>query len=123
MTATNIQQMADRIARLMQDRLRVRGTGLAEKLRRGGRLLPRNVRAEAELLARAVGESQHPKLRMMQDQERIARAYDICLRHLRDLGATDRLIGRTLGIAGSVAFALIVVAALFLAVLVWRGFL
>ena len=41
MAGASIQQMADRVAQLMEERLRLRGTGLEEKLRRGGRLLPR----------------------------------------------------------------------------------
>ena len=43
-----VQQMADRIAALMESRLNVGGRGLPEKLRRGGRRLPRRVRREVE---------------------------------------------------------------------------
>ena len=40
-----MQQMADRVAELMEARLRVKGEGLTAKLKRGGRFLPRRVMA------------------------------------------------------------------------------
>jgi hypothetical protein len=123
MGAVAVQQMADRVARLMEDRLRIRGRDLAEKLRRGGRLLPRAVRDEAAYLAEAVTMAQHPKIGRMLDEERIAHAYDACLRHLNGIGARERRIAALVGIAASVAFSLLVVALAFVGVLVWRGFL
>ena len=60
MSAITVQQMADRVAGLMEDRLRVRGGGLAEKLKRGGRALPHKVRHEAEYLAKAAALAQIP---------------------------------------------------------------
>ena len=121
MGSVTIQQMADRIAGLMEERLRVRGRGLSEKLRRGGRSLPRKVRDRATFLAEAAEAAGHPKLAMMIDEEEVARAYDLCLRHLRSVGGAERIWRAVLGVAGSVVFALLVVAGLFIAVLVWRG--
>jgi hypothetical protein len=123
MSVTTVQQMADRVAGLMEERLRVRGKTLADKLRRGGRLLPRKVRREAEYLAEVAHLAQHPKVQTMLDDARIAAAYDICIRHLREVGAKERMIAMVLGITGSVAFGLLVLAGLFIAVLVWRGYL
>lgn len=120
MGAVTVQQMADRVAALMQERLNIGGSGLAAKLKRGGRRLPANVRREAEYLAELSHLAQHPKVQMMLDEERAAAAYDTCIKHLKGVGATDRMIGRALGIGGSIAFALLVVAGLFVAVLVWR---
>ncbi|MDO9524165.1 MAG: hypothetical protein Q7J57_01280, partial [Gemmobacter sp.] len=94
MSAVTVQQMADRIAALMQERLNIGGTGLREKLRRGGRRLPAKVRREAEYLAEAAHMSQHPKGHMMIDEGRVAAAYDTCLKYLKDIGATDRMVGR-----------------------------
>ena len=123
MSATTVQQMADRVAALMEDRLRVRGKTLADKLRQGGRLLPRKVRREAEYLAEVAHLSHHPKVQTMLDEERIAEAYDVCVRHLREIGAKERLMARILGISASIAFGLLVLAGAFIAVLVWRGYL
>ncbi|MFC3181048.1 hypothetical protein [Cypionkella sinensis] len=123
MTGVPIQQMADRVAGLMEQRLRVRGTGLAEKLRKGGRLLPRRVRTAAEGLQAAAVIAQNPKLWAQIDQESVAQAYDICVRHLNGVDSKDRRKGALVSVAGSVAFSVLVVAGLLFAVLLWRGFI
>ncbi len=123
MTGMATQQLADRVAQLMEDRLRIRGQGLAEKLRRGGRLLPRRVRAEAEYLVRASTEAQVPKLALRLDHERITRAYDACVRYLKPLGAGARRKAVLLNLATSLAIVALGTFALVLVVLVWRGYL
>jgi hypothetical protein len=123
MSVITVQQMADRVAGLMEDRLRIRGKTLQDKVRRGGRLLPRKVRREAEYLAEVAVLAQHPKVQTMLDDARIAEAYDVCLRHLRDIGAKERFWAMILSIAGSLALALLVLGGMFIAVLVWRGYL
>lgn len=123
MGVTTVQQMADRVAALMEQRLKIGGTGLSAKLKRGGRRLPRKVRREAEYLAGVSELALHPKVQMMLDDARIAQAYDTCVRYLSPLGARDRLLDRVLGIGGSIAFAMLVVGGGLIAVMVWRGFL
>lgn len=123
MSAVTIQQMADRVAGLMEERLRVRGVGLAEKLRKGGRLLPKRARLAAEVLAQAAMMSQNAKLLMQIDESKVAEAYDMCLRHLGGVDATDRRRGIIVGVAASIAFSVLVVVVLFGAVLYWRGFI
>jgi hypothetical protein len=123
MGAASIQQMADRVAALMEERLRVRGTGLAEKLRKGGRALPRKVRAAAAVLAQAAEMARNPKLLMQIDEEKVAEAYDLCVRYLGALNAWDRRKGLMLNIAASIAFGLLLLGGAVVAVLVWRGFL
>ncbi len=123
MTGVPIQQMADRVAGLMEQRLRVRGTGLGEKLRKGGRLLPRRVRAAADVLQTGAVMAQNPKLWAQVDQQAVAQAYDTCVRHLNGVDGFDRRKGAVLGIAASVAFSILAVATLLFAVLRWRGFI
>jgi hypothetical protein len=121
MGAITIQQMADRVAGLMEERLRIKGAGLAEKLSRGGRRLPRKVRAAAERLAEAAHMSQNPKLLLQVDEGEVAEAYDICLRHLSPLGAAGRRKGLLISVVAQVVFGLIVVAGLAVLVLKLRG--
>ncbi len=122
MSAVTIQQMADRVAGLMEERLRVRGAGLTEKLRKGGRLLPRKVRAQAQVLAQAATLAQNPKLLMQLDQSSVAVAYDVCVKHLGKVDAWDRRKGAIFAVAASIAGSVLVVGLLVLAVLRWRGF-
>ena len=123
MSAVTIQQMADRVAGLMEERLRIRGVGLAEKLRKGGRLLPRRVRVAAEFLAQAAAMAQNAKLLMQIDDGAVAGAYDTCLRHLGGVDAGDRRRGVVVGVAASISFSVLVVVVLLGAVLYWRGFI
>lgn len=121
MGVTTVQQMADRVATLMEERLRIGGKGLREKLKRGGRMLPRKIRREAEYLAEVSELALHPKVQLMLDDARIAAAYDACIKYLNPLGAADRFKAGLIGIGGRIAFALLVVGAGVIGVMAWRG--
>ena len=62
MSITTVQQMADRVSGLLEERLRVKGQTLEAKLRAAGRRLPRKVRDAGAALAEAVTMIQNPKL-------------------------------------------------------------
>ena len=121
MSAVTIQQMADRVAGLMEQKLRVGGKGLAVKVRKAGRRLPRNVRIAAEALVQANDMAKSARLMHQIDEELVAEAYDICVRHLGRVDLADRRKGVAVGIAASVAFSLLVVAGLVGVVVWWRG--
>ena len=122
MGVVTITQMADRVSALMQDRLGARGRTLQDKLRSAGRKLPRRVREAAEGLAAAAEKAQNPKLLAQLDEELVAEAYDVCMKHLGGIGRGDRRKGLVSGIAASMAFSLLVVAAGVVGYLVWRGY-
>lgn len=123
MGAVAIQQMADRVAALMEERLSLRGQGLEGKLRRSPRALPRRVRAAALRLAEAAHMSQNPKLLLQVDEGKVAEDYDLCLRHLNAVSPWDRRRAALLGTTTSILVSLGIVAALVVAVLRWRGFI
>lgn len=123
LTSGSIGQMADRVAALMAEHLKVRGQGLPEKLRRGGRMLPRKVRAEASFLADACKQAENPHLRVRIDMARVTAAYDACVRHLIGLNRWQRRRIALLNFLASATFNLLILAALVITVLVWRGYL
>lgn len=123
MSGVSTKQMAGRIADLMEARLRIRGEGLAEKLRRGGRFLPRKVRRQAEYLAKADAEARVPRLLTRLDHERIAEAYDACVRYLKPLGAGARRKAILLDMLTGFATGLFATGVLVIVLLLWRGFL
>ena len=123
MSAVSIRQMADRVAGLMETRLRAGGTGLGAKLRSRGRQLPRKVRRAAQALAGAAEQAENPRLMMQLDLEKVAADYDLCVRHLGGLGAKDRRISALLDFGARLALILLVVGGLVLALLYWRGYL
>lgn len=116
MSAITIQQMADRVAALMEQRLGVRGNGLAEKLRRGGRRLPRKVRAEAQELADFAEKAKNPKLLVQMDQARVAACYDGCLRYLRGLQGSSASLRVLVRVLATVALGLLLVGGVVLLV-------
>ncbi len=122
MSAITIQQMADRVSELMETRLSVAGRGLSEKLKRGGRKLPRKVRVAATALAKSAELAQNPKLLLQVDPEAVAMNYDICLRHLGGLHKWDRRRAFAESWALSLITSLLVLAAIIVAVLRWRGY-
>ena len=109
MSAVTIQQMADRIAGLMEERLGVRGKGLTEKMRRGGRHLPRAVRAKANELAEYADKAKNPKLLVQIDHARVAQCYDICLRHLTALRAGSARMRALVRVAATLALGMLAV--------------
>lgn len=123
MSAISIRQMADRVAELMDQRLRVRGKSLSEKLRRGGRLLPRRVRTAARKLAEAAEAAQNPRLLVQLDMQEVARNYDLASRYLGDLGAGARRLAALLDWLARLAFILLVAGGMVIGVMYWRGFL
>lgn len=122
MSLATVQQMANRVDQLLEERLHLRGGTLEDKLRRAGRRLPRAVREAGGALATAVTMMQSPKLMRQVDDETVAIAYDICVRHLTKVSPGAARRGMILNIAASIAFSLLVVAVLVVAVLYWRGF-
>lgn len=119
----SVQQMADRVAELMEARLRVRGQKLSDKLKRGGRHLPKRILLAAEALAEADRQAQIPHLQTRIDREAAAQAYDICVRYLKPLGAGARRSAFLWGLAGSAAGVVLLTGAMVVSLLVWRGYL
>lgn len=123
MSAVTIQQMAERITALMEQKLRLKGKDLREKLRKGGRILPRRVRAAAEELADAAEKSQNPKLLLQIDETAVVAAYDVCSKHLSKIDAGYLWTSSMLRTASSIVISLFVVVLLAVGVLYWRGYL
>jgi len=123
MGAVTTQQMADRVAALLEQKLRVRGPTLADRVRRAGRRLPRRVRLAAAVLVQAGEMAGNPRLMHQIDPAVVAEAYDICVRHLGGVDLADRRRGVMVGIAGSIAFSLLAVAGLLAGVIWWRALL
>ena len=123
MSAVTIQQMAERITALMEQKLRLKGKDLREELRKGGRILPRRVRAAAEELADAAEKSQNPKLLLQIDETAVVAAYDVCSKHLSKIDAGYLWTSSMLRTASSIVISLFVVVLLAVGVLYWRGYL
>lgn len=123
MGAVSIQQMADRVSGLLQEKLSVRGKTLAERLRNAGRRLPSSVMTEARYLDTAALQAQNPKLLVQIDDARVAGAYDTCVKYLTNLDRGVKRRAMLMGMASSIAFSIFAVGVLLVAFLWWRGFI
>jgi hypothetical protein len=110
MGAVTVQQMAQRVSGLLEERLRARGDGLEAKLHHAGRTLPRRVRQAAGRLAVAEAKSMVPKLLLQVHEGEVARDYDTCVRYLSTLSPAGGMLAGMVRIAASVAIGLLVLA-------------
>ena len=123
MSAVAIQQMADRVAQLLDERLSLGGRDLGAKLQRGGRMLPKRVREGAALLAASAEKAKNPKLLGQIDMGAVTDAYDACVRHLMTVDPATRRKTMWAGAVGFVGYGILFLIILIVAVLVWRGFI
>lgn len=123
MSSVAIQQMADRVAQLLEERLGISGRDLSASLKKGGRLLPKRVREAAELLAGAAEKAKNPKLIAQVDMGAVSDAYDACLKHLTAIDPTERKRSALSGMVGYVGGGIFLLAVGIVALLAWRGFL
>lgn len=121
MTQLALKQMADRIADLLEQKMRIKGTNLSEKLSKGGHRLPRRIRTAAATLAQLSELAANPKLMKQVDFEAASKAYDLCLRHLGKVGFLTRHGYVFEQWALSILTVLTILAALALIVMHWRG--
>lgn len=96
---------------------------LAAALGKARRQLPRRIYRQGMRLAEALPLLEHPKLRQTQDEKSLQKAAREVKQHLKDIDRADRRKGRLLEILGSMAFSVLMVFVLLIAVLRWRGFI
>ena len=119
--------MADQVAGLIASRLGGARRGeqppLHVILRRRGGALPRRLRKPAARLAEAGRLAAQPRIARQMDLHGLSRDRDALVAHLQPLGEIGRWRGRAVGVAASLAFGLLVLAALTVWLMVRRGHL
>lgn len=123
MSVVSIDEMAARVAELLEERLNIGGRTLADKLRRGGRRLPRRIRREADFLAQAASQAKVPRLLVQVDPARTAHAYDACLRYLKPIGAGARRRALGMQILTGIGAGIFATGLLLLLALLWLGYI
>ena len=120
----SIEDLPDANARLAADVAKATGTrasSIGELARRVRKYFPKKLVDEMTYLAQSEEDLQHPRTMRMIDLERAERAHrDISHRAEKLDLKTDRE-RMIFGVLSGLAFNLIVLAALFIGVLVWRG--
>lgn len=106
---------------LLTERLGVAGRDLGDQVRRAGRRLPRGARRDAELLIRAETMARHPKFARLIDPREVARAERRLSHRLRSMDPAAERRNRRLNLLAAAGFHLLVILALVVVLLVWRG--
>lgn len=107
----------------MEERLDIRGEGLAAKYRRSGRRVPAWVKREIAPLIEALDLAEHPKLLPRVDMERIEAGATKAETWLKSVDPWDRRKGIVLHWLAGNAMMLILVGVGVVAVMAWRGLL
>tara|TARA_R110002049_G_scaffold29972_5_gene102132 strand:+ start:4438 stop:4812 length:375 start_codon:yes stop_codon:yes gene_type:complete len=119
------QEFARRAEALRQQfeaQLGVKSRDLRHAFRRAGRLLPRRLRGQGAVLAKAERDIANPRLARQMDGGTLRAAFDRVSEFLRSVDVADRRRARLLSLAAVVAFNLIAVFAVFVVWLWWRGY-
>lgn len=121
----DIRQMADEVAELMALRFggarRGQSVDLQTMMRRRGGALPRKLRKEMRLLAKADSMAGAPKLARQVDEVRVTRAHRALIGYLRPLGQVARWQSRVTATVAAVVLGLMLIAAAAIWIMVLRG--
>lgn len=121
--AHQVNALTREIATLMRAEMHGQGETLRETLPACRARLPRRLRRAADHLAEIEPIAAHPKLCHRLDPLRAAQAHRELKAHLKRIGQRRRRGDLVLAILGSIAFGLLCLLGVLLAVLRWRGFL
>ncbi|SDW61781.1 hypothetical protein SAMN05444358_1011315 [Ruegeria halocynthiae] len=106
---------------LLRKKLGVRDKSLTASVRRARRRLPRKIYKQAMVLAQAEQMADHPRLRFVLDTPKLEQASDDVQSHLNAINLADRRWGWFLSFLGSIALGLLVLSAVAVIILRWRG--
>lgn len=123
MPGAQADKLAEDVRALIEERLRIRARSLDRAIAKAGRLLPKWAQHDGRYLAQAAQFTDHPKLRMMIDEAKVAQAHRALTEHLKSVNPAERRVNGLLSVLGSISFGLLVLIAAVIAVLMWRGYL
>lgn len=106
----------------MERQLKLKGT-FPEQARRAKRHLPRSMQRRLTGLETALDLMDHPRLAQTLDEGALLRDVRALSTYFGALDLADRRKGRLLDLGASLGFAILVVIALLITVLRWRGFI
>ncbi|MDO5642438.1 MAG: hypothetical protein Q4G26_08665 [Paracoccus sp. (in: a-proteobacteria)] len=127
MTPLNVRSWAEEVAVLMATRLGGARRGevvtLDTMLRRRGGALPRKLYKKAVILRDAEALTLAPKIARQADFRPAAQAHADLVAYLKPFGRVTRMQDKMTNFAASVLFGLLILGAVVIWVLLWRGYL
>jgi len=117
---SDISDLIDRVLTRLHEKEGLSGRDLKSVLHKGRGRLPRRILKQGQLLARAQPLAGHPKLRLTLDHAGLRKAGAEILGYLDNVDLADRRKGWWLGMLGGMAFNILALIAIVIAVLLWR---
>ena len=99
----------------------LRGRNLGQAVQRGKRKLPRHVRKDGQQVAEALGKLGNPKLERTVDMKQVRAAQSRVKAQLSTVDVADTRRGFRLGMAGTIAFNILLVALIFFGWMAYTG--
>ncbi len=121
--APTLDQMIADILTELRAKLGVRSKDLAKALAKVRHRLPRRVYRQAMTLVKAQPLAAHPRLRLTLDIPTLQAAATEVTTHLASIDVGERRKSWLLGMLGGLSFNLILMVALLIGFLIWRGIL
>ncbi|APZ54976.1 hypothetical protein [Salipiger abyssi] len=112
-----------RLERLFEEKLSLRRGGFETRAARARRALPRALRGDLAKVVEARRMAGHPRLARMIDATAVGAAAERVEAHLKRIDVADRRRGRRLSLLAAVMLNLLLVFALLMGLLLWRGYL
>ena len=110
-----------RLDRLFEDRLRLKRGDFDARAKRARGMLPRRLRRDLAALLEARKVAGHPKLARMLDGASLHAASSRLEAYIKSVDIADRRRGRLLLLLSGIMLNLLIIFALVMAVLLWRG--
>ena len=102
-------------------KLGLRRGSLAVRLQKAGWRLPRRIKRDGAAIGQAIELAAHPKLRRRVNQAEIGAAHRRVAAYLDGIDPNERRARLMLGLLGGLVFNLLLLGALTIAFLKWRG--
>ncbi len=116
-----IDQIANNVSVALERYLGVKGRSLLLQLRRAGRRLPADIRADIELIVEAQAFYLSPKMIHRINLPRLEAAERRVLAYLRHLDPVTARRSMMLAMVMSIAVNVLLVSGVLLAILIWQG--
>lgn len=118
----DISNQIGAVSNLLAEKLGARGRTLSQALRKARHRLPRRIHRQAQKLAQAEPYADHPRLRSTLDAQELEAAGREVRAHLAGIDTADLRKGWWLGMAGGMAFNLLLYAVILISALRLLGF-
>lgn len=115
------QKRVARLEEMLQVKLGVRGGTLERRLKRAGRLLPRRARVAGRVLTETERKLIHPALMRQVDPLMVSSAFNEIEAYLKSIDPAERRKSKMLNWMGGTVVNLMIIGALVLAFIHWKG--